>query len=165
MTNRFLVFLPSSFRPNRKVTEDTEFVLYGVTLFKRIYSDFKTAAREKKFVVRDFNFDESEIAKERSERDTLGQDVRKQTATLTRWLKTTFSEAFIAWMHIKALRTFVESVLRFGLPINFVAMTILVRGKKEWEDRGGKEWEKRGRRRSRDTIVVLWWHLFIFFLF
>lgn len=30
---------------------------------------------------------------------------------LLRWLKVNFSEAFIAWIHIKALRVFVESVL------------------------------------------------------
>lgn len=31
---------------------------------------------------------------------------------LLRWLKVNFSEAFIAWIHLKALRVFVESVLR-----------------------------------------------------
>ena len=31
---------------------------------------------------------------------------------LVRWLKVNFGEAFIAWIHIKALRVFVESVLR-----------------------------------------------------
>uniref|UniRef100_A0A3Q4GH30 V-type proton ATPase subunit C n=1 Tax=Neolamprologus brichardi TaxID=32507 RepID=A0A3Q4GH30_NEOBR len=35
-----------------------------------------------------------------------------------------FSEAFIAWIHIKALRVFVESVLRYGLPVNFQAMLL-----------------------------------------
>ncbi|KAJ8789907.1 hypothetical protein J1605_021605 [Eschrichtius robustus] len=33
---------------------------------------------------------------------------------LLRWLKVNFSEAFIAWIHIKALRVFVESVLSHG---------------------------------------------------
>lgn len=32
---------------------------------------------------------------------------------LVRWLKVNFSEAFIAWIHVKALRVFVESVLRY----------------------------------------------------
>jgi hypothetical protein len=31
---------------------------------------------------------------------------------LVRWLKVNFGEAFIAWIHVKALRVFVESVLR-----------------------------------------------------
>lgn len=35
-----------------------------------------------------------------------------------------FSEAFIAWVHIKALRVFVESVLRYGLPVNFQAVLL-----------------------------------------
>jgi len=33
-----------------------------------------------------------------------------------------FSEAFTGWMHVKALRVFVESVLRYGLPVNFHAV-------------------------------------------
>jgi len=32
---------------------------------------------------------------------------------LVRWLKVNFGEAFIAWIHVKALRVFVESVLRY----------------------------------------------------
>ncbi|XP_036904610.1 V-type proton ATPase subunit C 2 isoform X1 [Sturnira hondurensis] len=43
---------------------------------------------------------------------------------LLRWLKVNFSEAFIAWVHIKALRVFVESVLRYGLPVNFQAVLL-----------------------------------------
>jgi len=31
---------------------------------------------------------------------------------LVKWLKVQFSEAFAAWIHVKALRVFVESVLR-----------------------------------------------------
>ena len=38
--------------------------------------------------------------------------------TLVRWLKVNFSEAFTAWIHVKALRVFVESVLRWGSTFN-----------------------------------------------
>jgi V-type H+-transporting ATPase subunit C len=41
---------------------------------------------------------------------------------LVRWIKVNFSEAFTAWIHVKALRVFVESVLRYGLPVNFQAV-------------------------------------------
>ncbi len=41
-----------------------------------------------------------------------------------RWLKINFSEAYTAWIHVKALRVFVESVLRYGLPVNFQACVI-----------------------------------------
>merc|ERR1712098_826803 len=42
-----------------------------------------------------------------------------------RWLKTNFAESFEAWIHIKILRIFSESVLRYGLPVCFQAMLIL----------------------------------------
>ena len=35
-----------------------------------------------------------------------------------------FGECFTAWIHVKALRVFVESVLRFGLPVNFQGMVL-----------------------------------------
>ena len=31
---------------------------------------------------------------------------------LVKWLKVNFGECFAAWIHVKALRVFVESVLR-----------------------------------------------------
>uniref|UniRef100_A0A3P8U505 V-type proton ATPase subunit C n=1 Tax=Amphiprion percula TaxID=161767 RepID=A0A3P8U505_AMPPE len=40
------------------------------------------------------------------------------------WLKVNFSEMFIAWVHLKALRVFVESVLRYGLPVNYQALLL-----------------------------------------
>lgn len=41
-----------------------------------------------------------------------GHAIHSPQGLLLRWLKVNFSEAFIAWIHIKALRVFVESVLR-----------------------------------------------------
>ncbi|CAI5740549.1 unnamed protein product, partial [Peronospora destructor] len=43
-------------------------------------------------------------------------------SALIRWCKAHFGETFIAWMHIKIIRVFVESVLRYGLPVNFVVV-------------------------------------------
>lgn len=42
----------------------------------------------------------------------LVTDKKKQFGSLVRWLKVNFSECFCAWIHVKALRVFVESVLR-----------------------------------------------------
>lgn len=41
-----------------------------------------------------------------------------------RWLRVNFSDSFIARIHVKALRVFVESVLRYGLPVNLQAMLL-----------------------------------------
>lgn len=105
------------------VTEDNEFALYRVVLFKRVIEDFKNIAREKKFFVRDFKFDPNRSAK--NDKKRLEAEKDKVKKALIRWCKTNFSEAFVAWIHLKAIRVFVESVLRYGLPTNFQAMLIL----------------------------------------
>uniref|UniRef100_G3W3D9 V-type proton ATPase subunit C n=1 Tax=Sarcophilus harrisii TaxID=9305 RepID=G3W3D9_SARHA len=40
------------------------------------------------------------------------------------WLKACFGEVFIILLHIKTLRVFSESVLRYGLPVNFKAVLL-----------------------------------------
>lgn len=42
-----------------------------------------------------------------------------------------FGEVFEAWIHLKAVRVFVEAVLRYGLPINI--HTVLIKPKAEKE--------------------------------
>ncbi|CAF93730.1 unnamed protein product, partial [Tetraodon nigroviridis] len=104
--------------------EDSDSGLYSVTLFMKAVDDFKHKARENKFVVRDFQYNEEEMKADKEEMTRLCTDKKKQFGPLVRWLKVNFSEAFIAWIHIKALRVFVESVLRYGLPVNFQAMLL-----------------------------------------
>lgn len=42
------------------------------------------------------------------------------------WCKVNFGEAFANWTHLKCIRLFVESVLRYGLPVNFLAILMRV---------------------------------------
>ncbi|XP_032980500.1 V-type proton ATPase subunit C 2 isoform X2 [Rhinolophus ferrumequinum] len=111
-------------RSTKLITEDKEGGLFTVTLFRKVIDDFKTKAKENKFTVREFYYDEKEIKREREEMTRLLSDKKQQYGPLLRWLKVNFSEAFIAWIHIKALRVFVESVLRYGLPVNFQAVLL-----------------------------------------
>merc|ERR1712161_75144 len=37
-------------------------------------------------------------------------------------------EVFVAWMHIKVIRVFAESVLRYGLPVDFTSVLYKTRG-------------------------------------
>ncbi|XP_036737576.1 V-type proton ATPase subunit C 2 isoform X11 [Manis pentadactyla] len=98
-------------RSTKLIAEDSEGGLFTVTLFRKVMDDFKTKAKENKFTVREFYYDEKEIKREREEMTRLLSDKKQQYGPLLRWLKVNFSEAFIAWIHIKALRVFVESVL------------------------------------------------------
>lgn len=111
-------------RSSVKIFEDNEHSLYNVTLFKKVVEEFKLKAREKKFTVRDFTYSEEELAAGKSHHAKLKMDKSKQLSGLFRWLKVNFSECFAAWIHVKALRVFVESVLRYGLPVNFQAMLL-----------------------------------------
>ena len=65
-----------------------------------------------RFTVRDFTFDEKALANERDKIRELETEKQKLHANLVRWLKINFGEVFSASVHIKALRVFVESVLR-----------------------------------------------------
>merc|ERR1712191_37644 len=85
----------------------------------------KHHAREHKFLVRDFVYNEEELNAGKNEITKLATDKKKQFGPLVRWLKVNFGESFTAWIHVKALRVFVESVLRFGLPVNFQGMVML----------------------------------------
>ncbi|VEL29078.1 unnamed protein product [Protopolystoma xenopodis] len=94
------------------IYEDQDNGLWTVTLFQKIVEDFKNRARENKFVVRDFTYDEKKIEECKNELTKLESDKKRQFAPLFRWLRVNFGEAFSALTHIKALRVFVESVLR-----------------------------------------------------
>ncbi|XP_026113301.1 V-type proton ATPase subunit C 1-A [Carassius auratus] len=111
-------------RSTKLLFEDHDSGLFSVTLFRKAIDDFKHKARENKFMVRDFQYNEEEMKADKEEMTRLSTDKKKQFGPLVRWLKVNFSEAFIAWVHIKALRVFTESVLRYGLPVNFQAMLL-----------------------------------------
>jgi V-type H+-transporting ATPase subunit C len=51
-------------------------------------------------------------------------ELEKSRAALAAWCKTSFGDAFASWIHICAVRLFVESVLRYGLPPKFLGVLI-----------------------------------------
>ncbi|XP_008305164.1 V-type proton ATPase subunit C 1-B [Stegastes partitus] len=109
-------------RSSRKLLEDGEGGIFSVTLFKRAVCKFKAKAHESKFIVREYSFDLEE--KKQQEMKQLSVHKKEQYGIFVRWLKVNFSQAFIAWVHLKALRVFVESVLRYGLPVNYQALLL-----------------------------------------
>ncbi|XP_042081524.1 V-type proton ATPase subunit C 1-B [Haplochromis burtoni] len=109
-------------RSSRKLYENGEGGVFSVTLFKRAVCEFKAKAQESKFFVRDYSFD----LEEQKQREIMQLSFHKkeQYGIFVRWLKVNFSEVFVAWIHLKALRVFVESVLRYGLPVNYQALLL-----------------------------------------
>ena len=44
------------------------------------------------------------------------------SSLLSSWCKAHYNEVFSGWLHLKLVRVFVESVLRYGLPVDFTAL-------------------------------------------
>ncbi|KPV74213.1 uncharacterized protein RHOBADRAFT_15559, partial [Rhodotorula graminis WP1] len=111
-------------RSSTKLAQDDEFVLYSVTLFRRVKDEFAQKAREKKFVVRDFTYDEEAIEKQKRELEALVVEEKDMWADLLRLSRINFSELFQVLVHLKVVRAYVESVLRYGLPAAYFGAVI-----------------------------------------
>jgi len=84
----------------------------------------KNILREKRFTVRQYKHDPIEEKAEKEKKIELAKKKKELWSYLLRWCSTTYAEVFAAWLHIKAIRLFVESALRYGLPVNFTAILL-----------------------------------------
>ena len=109
--------------------EGTEFIA-GTQI--DLLASFAKVLRDKRYSVREtFVYDPSLQGKGAMAIEQLQVEVDNMRSGLTRWCKTHYGEAFVAWMHIKVIRVFVESVLRYGLPVDFTAVLYKVGHGKE----------------------------------
>ncbi|KAJ2355289.1 Vacuolar ATP synthase subunit C [Coemansia erecta] len=111
-------------RSSAKIAEDSEYVLYSAVVFKRSLDEFSNKARDMRFVVRDFVFDEAAMELDRVHAQEVVEQEEELLDNITEWLKGSFGDAVSAWIHIKALRVFVESVLRYGIPPDFLPVLV-----------------------------------------
>ncbi|KAK3808719.1 MAG: hypothetical protein J3Q66DRAFT_303995 [Benniella sp.] len=132
-------------RSSQKIAEDDEYGLFTVTLFKRIADEFSNKCREERFIVRDFAYSEGALEEQKRELEEVDSSEKELWGTILRLAKTNFGEVFQNWVHLKALRVFVESVLRYGLPPEFVGFTIKPKPRQE--------------QKILDTLVVQFGHL------
>lgn len=65
-------------RSSQLITQDGDYGLFTVSLFKKVIEEFKLHAREKKFIVRDFVYNEEEMAAGKNEITKLVTDKKKQ---------------------------------------------------------------------------------------
>ena len=130
-------------RTAQKIAEDNDgYQLYRIIILKSFKDVYAQALQKARFTVRDIpskpiknkreefdieiqpaNSKEEETEDESAEikfADAENQFEQSRNQ-LRRWAKTHYGEAFIAWIHVKAIRTFVEAVLLYGLPVDFVA--------------------------------------------
>ncbi|KIK97653.1 hypothetical protein PAXRUDRAFT_135892 [Paxillus rubicundulus Ve08.2h10] len=111
-------------RSSSPIASDDEYTLFSVVIFKKMHDAFVQSCRENKFIVRDFVYSEEQIDKQREELETAEVTEKELWTELLRVSRTNFSESFQILVHLKVLRLFVESVLRYGLPVNYLGLVI-----------------------------------------
>lgn len=117
---------------NRVVAEDKEYVLNSIVVFRKVTDDVKTLCRKKRYVVREVEGTDDLSSAELKE---LQQKAEKEKKALYTLLWQQYCTCYVAWIHLKAVRIFVESLLKFGLPPRFIAVVLQVPADKEAEIR------------------------------
>lgn len=94
---------------------------------RRVSPSFVLKCREHKWVPRDFKYAEGGKEEENKELERTQQQERKVWGEVLRLARTAWGEAVMIWIHVLCLRVFVETVLRYGLPLEFVSALVKVR--------------------------------------
>ncbi|KAI1351508.1 vacuolar ATP synthase-like protein subunit C 1 [Xylaria sp. FL0043] len=112
-----------------ELAHDDEFVLYAVTTFKKNSAEFQQKCREQKWTPRQYKYVEGGKEEEKRELERVAREEKKVWGEALRMVHTGWSESVMIWAHVMALRVFVESVLRYGLPLEFVPALIATNSK------------------------------------
>lgn len=113
-------------RSSTEVAHDDEFTLFTATTFKKHSADFQHKCRESKWFPRDYKYVKGGEEEERKEFEKVSKDERKIWGEALRLGRTGWSESVMIWIHVLTLRVFVETVLRYGLPLDFVCGLVKV---------------------------------------
>ncbi len=113
-------------RSSIEVAKDDEFTLFAVTTFKKTSSEFLQKCREQKWTPRQYKHVEGGREEEKHELERVAKEERKVWGEALRLGRTGWSESVMVWAHVMTLRIFVESVLRYGLPLDFVSVLVQV---------------------------------------
>ncbi|OTA54335.1 vacuolar ATP synthase subunit C [Hypoxylon sp. EC38] len=116
-------------RSSIQVAQDDEFILFAVTTFKKHSAEFQQKCREHKWTPRQYKYVEGGKEEEQRELDRVTREEKKVWGEALRLTRTGWSESVMIWAHVMALRVFVESVLRYGLPLEFVSAIVLTNSK------------------------------------
>jgi len=108
-------------RSSSVVASDDEYILNSIVCFKRVVDDVKNGCRKAKFIVRELtSAEELSVAEFHSLEKKNNEDKTKLKLLLAQQ----YTACFVAWIHLKCVRLFVESLLRYGLPPRFVPVLI-----------------------------------------
>lgn len=113
-------------RSSIQVAQDDEFTLFAVTTFKKTSAEFLQKCREHKWTPRQYKYVEGGKEEEQRELQRVEKEARKVRAEALLLGRTGWGESVMIWAHVMTLRVFVETVLRYGLPLEFASALIRV---------------------------------------
>jgi len=143
---------------SKKIYEDSEFALYTVTILRGHFEagveeggefqsgqlfdyiePFIKEARERRFIIKKYVHNPNKTDTSQDQLKTAELEVQRIQAGMKLWCRGHYGESIIAWIHVKVIRAFVESVLRYGLPVDFTAVIYKVgRKPKQLQDKLNK---------------------------
>ena len=110
-------------RSARKISTDRDgYVLYTLVVLRAFLDSFRAAARERRWTVRDFTYVPSLAGSSAKACEELTKEVASALGILKDISRRRYEEAITRWVHVKMIRVHVDSVLRYGLPVNFTAV-------------------------------------------
>ncbi|KAL2759256.1 hypothetical protein ACRALDRAFT_2099596 [Sodiomyces alcalophilus JCM 7366] len=111
-------------RSSVQVAQDEDFTLFAITTFKKTSAEFLQKCRERKWTPRHYKHIEGGREEEQQELNRVAQEERKSWGETLRIGRTGWSESVMIWLHVLTLRVFVEAVLRYGLPLDYVSALV-----------------------------------------
>jgi len=104
----------------KMIAKDSEYGMYRIVCLRKAKNLVELLLREQRHTLRELsaNWDQpdNDLKEEKYEMQIT---LKKQTKRLIAVCKTFYSSTFVAWVHLKAVFMFVESVLRYGLPVRY----------------------------------------------
>ena len=113
-------------RSAQLLAKDDEYQLYVITVFKKYSTEFVHKCREHRWTPRELKFTDGGREAEEQQLRKLEKDERRVWGEALRLGRAGYSDAVMAWIHVLVLRVFVETVLRYGLPLAYVCGLIKV---------------------------------------
>jgi len=112
-----------------EIDSDNEFKMFRVIVVRKCAEAVQLLYKEQRFTVRELtaDWDKPKESDAQKEKEKVEKELKKHKKRLIAVCKAFFSGAFDAWCHLKAIRLFVEAVLRYGLPVAYTFSLIEVK--------------------------------------
>ncbi|KAH0792885.1 V-type proton ATPase subunit C [Histomonas meleagridis] len=107
-----------------ELASDNEYTCFAVTIISKNLDDYKSATKEKGWHIKEFTYNPNLREELQKEAQEAIQNYLNESNNYSEQLQSTFSQLAIVWLHIKAIRIFVESILLYGIKSEFQAFRV-----------------------------------------